>query len=374
MLIVGSGVTGTVTVQEGVQAPWAVTGELVGPFDTELSINDAGHYAFATNLGGTAPTTTDEQIVGFTGSFVVPAEEGKPVPGFPTQSWGINLNSPSISNASQFGFGASTSPAATADEFLFFNNVAVAQEDVTIPTGQAGGGTQTWDVFTAGKYYTASDGVTWLAQGDLNGTTNNDAVVVYNGAVVVQEDGVIAGIGGPVETIVETIMTSNGDWFSKGDIDSQEDWLVGKGGLVAKTGDPVPNGLPGEVLDDTNFAPTFFSMTGDGNGNYVYGAVTNNVATADAVLVSSVLGVLLREGDGVDLDGNGILDDNVFLSVFNNDDAFLTPDGWYYFTADLVDGSGAALGQGFMRVQIPEPATAGLIAVCGLLGRRARRL
>jgi hypothetical protein len=64
---------------------------------------------------------------------------------------------------------------------------------------------------------------------------------------------------------------------------------------------------------------------------------------------------LLREGDPVDLNNNGIYDDDCKISVFNNDDAFLTDDGWYYFTADLTTDLGVALGQGFMRVRAFTP-------------------
>jgi len=373
VLIIGSGVTGAVGVQEGTQAPWAAAGELVGLLDESLSINDSGHYAFATNLGGTAPTTADEQIVGWTGAFSAVATEGDGVPGFAGEVYGISLFSPLISNGGAFGFGAPTTVGALGsdfDDFLIFNNTVVAQEGVTVP----GGSTDAWDLFDTNDFYVAGDGVRWLAQGDVLGDTAADDVVVVNGNVAIREDGAIAGIAGPVETILESFMNSNGDWFARGDVDSQEDWVVVNGLLAAQSGDTVPGGLPGETYDDAVFSSTFFSMTGDGAGNYVLGATTSNAdPLADAVLVYNNDFVFARQGDPVDLDGNGLFDDDLYLNVFNNDDAFLTPDGWYYFTADLMDELGVAAGQAFLRMRVPEPTSLSLLVLGAAAALRRRR-
>lgn len=373
VIIVGSGVTGSVTVREGTQAPWSAAGDLVGLIDRNLSINNSGHYAFATNLGGAAATSADEQIVGFTGAFAAVATEGGAVPGFPRDAYGATLDSASITNAGQFGFRApSTVGTLTTndDDFLIFDGAVLAQELVTIP----GGAVEAWDNFGAQDFYVAGDGTSWLAQGDLTGNTASDAVVVVNGNVMIQEDGTIPGIKGPVETIVESFMLSNGAWFARGDVDSQEDWVVHNGDLIARRGDEVPGGEPGELYDDGIFSATFFSMTGDGEGNHVVGAVTNNPdEEANAVLVYNGESLLAREGDPVDLDGDGEVDPDVFISVFNNDDSFLTADGWYYFTADLRDGLGESLGQAFLRVNIPEPSTLMLTAWAAFALRRRRR-
>jgi hypothetical protein len=109
----------------------------------------------------------------------------------------------------------------------------------------------------------------------------------------------------------------------------------------------------------------------------VYGGVTSNPdLNANAVLVFNDSFVLVREGDPVDLDGNGLFDDNTFISVFNNEDGFLTDDLRFYFAADLRDGAGTALGQAFMVMQVPEPAAVGALASlagAALLRRRRAR-
>jgi hypothetical protein len=88
-------------------------------------------------------------------------------------------------------------------------------------------------------------------------------------------------------------------------------------------------------------------------GDYIVGGVTNSADTnANAVLVFNGKVVVAREGDPVDLNGNGLDDDSTFISVFNNDDSVLTDGRVYYFNADLRDGAGVSLGQAFLRMPV----------------------
>jgi hypothetical protein len=94
----------------------------------------------------------------------------------------------------------------------------------------------------------------------------------------------------------------------------------------------------------------------------------------NAVLVLNGTTEVLREGDPVDVNGNGLFDDDAFLSVFNNDDSFLTDDLKYYFNADLRNGAGTSIGQAFLVAQVPEPSSLALFALAaGLLLRRRVR-
>ena len=368
VIIVGNGVTGNVMVQEGTPAGWT-GGENVGLIDRNLGINNAGQFAFATNTSG---TVQDEYIVKYdSGAFLAAAQEGAAVPGFAGEVFGATLDSALILNDGTVGFrGTSTvgNLPTDQDDFLFLGTTAVAQSGVTIPGGTA----LTWQVFDSQDFYASADGSHYIIQGDLTGTTADDIVVV-DGTIKIQEDSVISGLTSPVLSIDEVFMSSNGDWMSRGNNDdSAEDWLVMNGNVVAKTGDPVP-GVAGEFFSDAVFGDCFFHMVTNNNGDYIFGATTTNSdPEKDAVLVLNGVEVILRQGDPVDLDGNGIFDDDAYLDVFNNDDGFLTDDMWFYFTADLYDGNLASLGQAFMRVQVPEPASLLLVVVGGLLITRRR--
>ncbi|MEC9373464.1 MAG: PEP-CTERM sorting domain-containing protein, partial [Planctomycetota bacterium] len=222
-------------------------------------------------------------------------------------------------------------------------------------------------------FFVSADGANWMAQGDLNGATTGDDVLVYNNSVVIQEDSTLSGFASPVSAITESIMETNGDWYARGSNDDGQDWLLRNGALIAKTGDAIPGGLPGETISDALFGSAFFTMGGNNNGDVFWGATTSNLdPEADAVIVVNDM-VILRQGDAVDLDGNGLLDDGVFVDIFNNDDGFLTDDLKYYFTADLVDANGSSLGQAFLRIEVPAPGALALFGLAGLAGCRRRR-
>lgn len=376
-IMLGSGNAGGIVVREGDQAPWAAAGETIGTIREKMQVNNSGHYAFGQNLAGTAPTDRDEQIVMWNGAFGVVAAEGGAVPGVAGENFGTTLSGASLTNGGAAGFHALSTVGAlptTQDDFLFLNNAAVAQTGIVgTPTNQIGA--ETWSTFNTDDYQVSADGSKWLIIGTLTGATTSNSVVAVNNSLVIQESIAYPGMVSTVSTVSEALMFPGGDWYARGtSLDADEDWLIFNGSLVAKTHSPVPGGLPGEGFDDAIFSTTFFFLTANDNGDYVYGGVTDNAdVSANAVLVLNNTEVILREGDAVsvDIDGDGALD-TAFLSVFNNDDAFLTNDMMLYFTAELRDAAGASLGQAFMSVLVPEPSTVclALLGLAGLLRRR----
>ncbi len=375
-IIVGSGNSGAVVVQEGVTV--MPDGSLAGPIERNMGVNNSGDYAFATNTNG--DTASDEAVVKWnagSNAFEFAKQEGQPVPGVANEVFGATTNAAGITNAGDAFFRTTASVGdlpSDDDDFLFHGTNIVAQSNVTTPGNQAGGATEPWDNFDTNDFYVSADGQNYLAQGDLQGDTGTDDVVVVNDNVALQEGSPINAGGKNIGAFTESLMNPGGAWFARGDYDDDQDWLVRNGDVIAETGDPVPGGLPGETLSDAVFSSTFFAMTGNGVGDFVYGATTSNPDTeADAVLVVNNSFVLLRQGDAVDLDGNGILDDGVLIDIFNNDDMFLTDDGTLYFTAELVEVTGAPLGQAFISVQIPAPGAGLALGLMGLAGLRRRR-
>ena len=379
VIVLGGGLSGSVVVQEGVTQVAPPATELVGLIDLRLWVTNAGDFVYATNTDN--PVTTADEVIGRRagGVYDVPAREGDPAPGLPGVTIGNNVHSGFLADDGRVGFLSTAllgTGTTTNDSAAFFGSTVVAQEGVTIPGNQAGGGTATWQLFDFEGFYMANNGATHLLRGDTNAATGDD-VLVYNGNVVLQEAEIIPGSGftSPIATggSVEDILTPNGDWFSRGPNADGIDWVVRNGTVLASTDTPVPGGLPGETFDDASFAATFFSMTGNSVGDYVYGGVTSNPdLNANAVLVFNNALVLLREGDPVDVDGNGVFDDDAFISVFNNEDAFLTDDLRYFFTADLRNAAGTAIGQAFIVMPVPEPGALSLLAL-GALGLLRRR-
>lgn len=387
IIVQGSGPSAAgaaLTVREGdLTSDAGFPGEAFNDITERIAVANNGDVYFSNN---TSAATASDQVIfrGSSGAFTPIVREGQATGSIPGVSWGTGLNAVSVTSSNQVSFlsSALVGAAAANNAGLFSNNgsTVVAQKGVTVP-GLAG---TAWELFDADDYYVSGDGLTTLAKGDILGDTTKDDVVVVNGTAVLFEGSVIAGSGftSPIASggVDEVYLEPGGAWFAQGDNADGIDWVVRNGSVIAKTDDTIPGGVPGEKWDDNSgFASTFFFMTGNSTGDFVVGGTTNNAdLTQNAVLAygnaaSGMLGVLLREGDAIDVDGNGLADDNAFISVFNNFDGFLLEDGRLYFTADLRDGAGTAIGQAFLSVAIPTPGSAGLLALAGLAGVRRRR-
>ncbi len=377
VVIAGFGLTGAVVAREG----GAINGtaDLIGLIDQRLSINDNGDFVFATNTSGDIgmdEVILQGSITGGGGGLNISVQEsdGVVLDAGGSANVGSSVWLGDILSDGRVAFGASLSnPTAGGTSALIIGRQALQQADYDIPGMQAGGAMETWDNFDFQDFRLSADGSSWLAQGDLNGATTGDDVVVVNGNVVIQEDSTIGSYTDAVSTITESYMDSAGNWMSRGSNDGGQDWVVFNGGVVAETGAAITSGAS-ETWSDAAFSSTFFWMASNNNGDYVVGGTTDNAdPEADAVLVLNGTTVLLRQGDAVDLDGNGMFDDDAFIDIFNNDDGFLTDDGFLYFTADLYNGAGDALGQAFMRYQIPAPGALSVLGIAGLAATRGRR-
>jgi PKD repeat protein len=340
-----------VRVREGFA--WPGGAELIGTIDTSIGVNDAGTFVFATNTD--AVTTADDVVVSVTvGDVVTVIREGDAYPTITGAILGATLDTPSVVSDGTVAFRANlTGVPTTEDQMIALGSTVLGQQGVTVPTGT----TETWEFFDVNDYFLTHDGSHWLAQGDLTGDTNFDDVVVVDGTIVVQEGLVLPGTTFPepvdLNGIVGVFMAPNGDWFVRGNNDVTEaDWVYSNSGLLATRGDPIYTGAT-ELWDDTTFADLFFLHVGDSNGNYIIGGVTDAAdVSANAVLVINNQAVIARENDPIDLDGNGVFDDDTYIHTFGNDDGYLSDDGLFYFVANIRNGAGTVTGQGFFSIDV----------------------
>lgn len=375
VVLVGTGMSGSVVAREGTVISDRT--DSLGFIDQRLSINDAGDFVFATNTTG--DTAIDEIIVrgnAMGGPLTTAVQEGDAVMlnGGGTANLGTSVWLGDILSDGRVAHGASLSnPSSGGTSGLVVDRTVIAQADADVPGMQAGGAMESWDIFDFQDFRLSADGSNWLAQGDLNGATSGDDVVVVNGNVAIQEGQNLGGFASPVALISESYMDSAGNWMARGDNADDQDWVTFNGNVVAETGGAITSGAS-ETFSDAVFASTFFFMASNNNGDYVIGGTTDNPdPLADAVLVLNGQTVLLRQGDAVDLNGDGLFNDDAYINVFNNDDGFLTDDGILYFTADLMDGAGSSLGQAFMAFQIPAPGAMSVLGLAGLAAMRRRR-
>lgn len=351
-------VNGVLVQREGTPANWTTSGELAGLIDTRCDINDSGDYAFANNTNAVGP---DEFIVtNIGGVFGVGAREEDPIPALPGATYGLLLESVNILGNGDLAFSADFVDGTTSsndDDLLILQDTVIMQEGVTIPPGLSGAGTDTIQNFDISDYWVTEAGDHWLVQGDTDGNTGLDDVVIVDGAVVLQEGVVIPGSGfaNPVDGsgIFGVHMDNGGNWFARGDNDlSDIDWVVRNGVVIAQTDGPIIDGGT-ETYSDDIVANPFFIHIGNTNGDYIIGGVTNNPdPLLDGVLVLNSSEVICRESDPIDLDGNGLFDDDVFINTFGNDDLSFADNGTAIIVATAKDGTGAALGQVVLRIDV----------------------
>jgi hypothetical protein len=356
IVIVFDGSSASTVLGEGQQAPWTANAETMGFFVSQMGINDLGQFAFGNDTQG-GPDTSDDYVLRFGGKdYDIIAQEGQSIAALPGSNYGASQDGIHILNNGTVAFWSTTSASG---QTLFLGSNVVARVGVDAPTNQIGGGTETYQSFTGGSYAHSSDGSEWMVRADLNGDTAVDIVMVVSGAVVLQEGTIIPGsrFASPIATGFTNsfaLMMSSGDWFVRGSNADDIDWIVRNGSVIATSGEPITP-ASAELFDDTIAPATFFFQQGNNDGDWVIGGATDaSDPNADWVFVFNGTQVVAREGDMVDLNGNGQADDNAFLSDFTgqNDDGFLTDDDVLHFTANLRDGAGADLGQAFLSIEL----------------------
>ncbi len=220
---------------------------------------------------------------------------------------------------------------------------------------------------SSNSFYSTTDGAHWMTIGAILGApTTSDAVLVVDGQTRLQEGSAIPGDTAVVSTIVTADWFGN-DWYARGAISGGGVYAVRNGSLLVKTGQPISSTLgPSE-----NWGTTFLTLGANRMGDVVVVGKTDNANPAidDVVVVNG--DVVMREGDPIDLDGNGQFDDNVFigrgnntLAAFETGDVALTDDMMLYIFVDLRDGQGNDLNsspsfgtpQAFVRRNLaPQP-------------------
>ena len=347
---------GALVMQEGQPAPWGLPGETIGTIDGVFGLNTSGSILIGNNLNGTASGLSDDTVVLFAGGFFTAvAREGDSIsPFLPAPvggtggTWDDQMDTCRLLDDGSLFWraggvdGLTTGTANDAFLVLGANNL---QERVDVPLGQAGGATEPWGAFDFEDLHITGDGTGILVQGDLEGSTSSDDVVVLNGIVVLQEGQVIPGssFGNPIDTngIVLSTLDSNGNWWASGNNDASEtDWVVRNGVVVAESSgsDEIITGS-GENWDDAQDADCFFGYDGNATGAYVICGETDANAASNTVIVyddgTGNRVVVAREGDPVDADENGLFDDNLFLASFPDEQLLLLEDGSVVYTAIL---------------------------------------
>ena len=222
------------------------------------------------------------------------------------------------------------------------------QAGVDTVVALGGVGTQTIVGTTGGLsdlFLTTPDGNHWGGTGVVNPGTGNVAVFIFDGEIKLQAGQPIPSSSVIASTFAGFEVTPDGSWHVRGGTGTAA-YAVRDGALIATVGTPIVTGS-----SETWTGTAFTAFNGNNAGDYVLVGKTNNADLGlDDVIVVNGNRVILREGDPVDVDGNGAFDDNAFVgrgvntnSSFITDTIFITANREVYAVINIKDGAGADL-------------------------------
>lgn len=344
-------------------------GERVYKMQLAPSVNDAGDFAFKSSSRlGTIPFASDYVVRGDAGGgFTVIAEDGDPIPMLPGETYTERLYPTFLTASGDVGFEAHDDLGfGWTYDILTAGGTIDVELGATVPSGQLGGTTYILDevkVYSSYDptpyYFGTHDGSSWLMRGHLAGApAGSDAVVVQSGAVALQEGTVLPGTdANEIDNILITALDHGSNWYATGYNEvSALNWVARNGQVVALEGLPITS-ISTESWSAARYSRTYWLVGGNGIGDYfVCGGTDHADATTDFVIVKNGGLIVAREGDALDLDGNGSFDDDAYVSRFL--DAELLADGTLYFVCVVRDGTGDELHQAFVSVDTGNSATA----------------
>ncbi len=359
ILVLGSDTTGWAFAQDGQPLQGGVAGELYDFFDSPVPAawDDAGNIAFSCRAKGGVASVFEKVIVYSGGVHTVVLQMGDLALGLidapPNPSgderFGNSINSVYLLNSGQVAFVNTPITNCHSSRYpaSFRGNTGFRQSGVSVIGGE------TWDNIDYDDCGGTADGLHYFHKGDTeNPNTAVDDILDVDGVVVLREGSPVAGSSVTMAAVFFTRMLSDGTWFCRGDDPLDNDWAVRNGVLLAKTGDPI--------TATENWGNSFSAFNGNRVGDWIMAGNTDNPdVNADNVLVLNGTEIVAREGDPVDVNGDGVFDDNAFINTFQPNDLFLTDVRMAYFLVTLRNSAGAGIGDAFVRLQLPWPTLPG---------------
>ena len=359
ILLLGSAGAGSMFAQEGQPMPGGAPGELVDFFGSGIGrFNESNQLAYSARARGGSASVFQKVIYWDGTTSTIPTQMGDLYTGLDDlapnvigdETVGNSIGSIHLLNDGTIGAQDATigNIHSSKRPAIFYDRAMFHQADTTTVTDLAGTGTETVDGISSNSFYTTPDGAHWIAIVDIAPGLSSNNSLVYDGQVVIENNQAIPGSSTVSGAVLAANIASNGDWFARGRDDSGSsssapDWAVRSGTMIAETGDAL--------AAPERYGDSFYGFTGNANGDWLLACNTDNLDPAiDSVLVWNGQ-VIAREGDPVDVDGNGLFDDGAFLgrgnntlSAFNADDLALTDDNVAHVLAYLNDGAGGDLG------------------------------
>lgn len=359
LLMLGQGATGSVFAQRNQPVHDGAPGEVYDFFGSGVGrFNDNNDFAFSARATGGVAANAQKVIRVINGVPEMVMQQGdlyfglQDVPGNPSgdELVGNSVGSVHLLNDGTVGVhdGTIQNIHTSRRPALFYDRITFHQNNVTDIVGLDGQTLFNWDTISGNTFYTTPNsspislGSTdrWIAHGRRAEQPLSGRIFVVDGQIKLETGAQIPGQPNIVENINESNLSSNGDWYVRGTSDGgTRAWAIRNNQVLVRTSD----GISGT---EERWGTQFRAFSGNNHGDWLLIGVTDNPDNTRNEVIVVNGEVVARQGDPIDLSGNGEFDDNVYLGRSNpdaatfNGQAFLSDDGVVYFFAQIVDGDG----------------------------------
>lgn len=318
------------------------TGVVLDGAEGAIGISDDGGFIYSPTVDG------DDAVYTHNGVLLV---EGDPAPQFPAGVTVTFNSSPAMTNDGQAFWiaGVNESGGTSTQKRVMYT--ASDASPATIERVLAGGdiidGLRIENVGIEFTYQTSGDGNHMIQTLDAaTGSSSNDSIMVVDGRIVARESFPVSGTYGEAWQNFDDLSINNaGNYLFSGDSDSvtaKDEFVAYNSAIVMRESDNVDgiDLVPGSAvravsLNNLNQAMVIWAV---GSTDMVFFA-------CDAVNMLRSARAVLRTGDTVDVDGDGLPD--ATITDFNASAAarhrLLTDDGRMYLEVDLDYGDGTDL-------------------------------
>jgi hypothetical protein len=351
----------------------ATIGNLVqNSFESFWGYSDAGQTAYSPLCENTSTGGTSLDCVFLDGTVL--CEEDQPIASLPGKLWRFGSRPGVSADGIPYWIGGIDDATTGANEgrglFLGASGTVIMKSGDVLPGtgGPLDGGGISFD------YRFSARTTHYLVEVDTTESTSIDAYMILDGQVLTaggptdqvrEGDPVPASIGGLPGENWDNFdycgITEAGDWFFSGDTEpstADDEILVKNGVILYREGQT----LDGEVLTGT-IDDAYMNEAGD--IAFVWNVVDATLGDPEALFLNDDL--LVREGDAVDLDGDGVVEPTSLLVGFT--DVVLGEDGEVYFVGTVdVNGTSTTSDdiEGLFRVECkPTPYGIGKLNSAG---------
>lgn len=326
------------------------------------AVNDAGDLAITVREANLSKKEMAKRAGGVWSRVVrdgddVPFDAGDDVYGGTLLPFGLSADGADVYFIARDTVG---SLPTTSDDFVVIGPTTL-QSGVSAVAGRT---MESIATGTARDVRASADGSQYVLYANLSGATTDDDVIVRNASITVQEGTPLGAFSVVGNRLAGVSISGNGQWYvHRGQAAGTVDWVARNGAVVASKGAPTHTGSSDTWASFTGFSRTFLSVDVDNAGHYtIYGGALSGGLNVGMIVYNGER-ELVRDGDGVDLNGDGLANDDAFIDFNGGTGGETLPlvlggDGYVYFVARLRDSNLVALGEALLRVPVADAPAA----------------